>query len=81
MIPHWHNPRLRVSDEPEELIEPNEDERKNGWSAETLTAYVHERRRAQQASLDWKSRSPPRPQMQNGGLKFGGRMIRPSWQR
>ncbi len=31
MIPHWHNPRLRVSDEPEELIEPNEDERKNGW--------------------------------------------------
>ncbi len=59
MIPHWHNPRPRVSDEPEELIEPNEDERKNGWSAETLTAYVHERRRAQQASLDWKSRSPP----------------------
>ncbi len=65
----------------EELIEPNEDELKAGWSAETLTAYVHERRRAQQASLEWKSRWRPRPHVQNGGLNFGGRMIRPSWQR
>ncbi len=81
MIPHWHQPQPRASDEPEELIEPTEDERRNGWDAQSLTAYVREQRHAQESRLDWHARPRPRPQMQNGGIQIGGRMIRPSWQR
>ncbi len=82
MNAHWHNPRPRVSDEADqELIEPSADERRNGWDAKSLTKYVHEQRAANAAALDWKARPRPRPQVQNGGFYFGGRMIRPSWQR
>ncbi len=81
MIPHWHQPQPRASEHPEELIESTEDERKNGWDAKSLTQYVHEQRAANAAALDWKARPRPRPQVQNGGFYFGGRMIRPSWQR
>lgn len=28
-----------------DLIQPTEDEKKNGWTAETLTAYIRERNR------------------------------------
>ena len=81
MIPHWHQPQPRASEHPEELIEPTEEERKNGWDAKSLTKYVNEQRAANAAALDWKARPRPRPQVQNGGLNFGGRMIRPSWRR
>ena len=30
-----------------ELIQPNEDERKNGWTSETLTAYVAKQRQVE----------------------------------
>ncbi len=73
-----HDPRP----EREELIEPTEDERKNGWDAKSLTQYVHEQRAANAAALDWKARPRPRPQVQNGGFRHsGGRMQRPSWRR
>lgn len=37
---------------PVEPIEPTADERRNGWTAETLTAYVAERRAAQSLWFD-----------------------------
>lgn len=63
-----------------EDIEPNADELKAGWTKESLTAYVRERRSANDSALDWK-RPGPRPQSQNSGLNFSGRLRRPSWQR
>ena len=62
-----------------EYIEPNADEIKAGWTKESLTEYVRERRAANDSVLDWK-RPRPRPQSQNGGLIFGGRLCRASWQ-
>ena len=37
---------------PIEQIEPNEEERRNGWTTETLSLYVHQRRQAEKVSLD-----------------------------
>ncbi len=34
------------------LVEPNEDEKRNGWTAETLTAYVAGRRAASSLRAD-----------------------------
>ena len=39
----------------EPLIEPTDEEKRNGWTAETLTAYVHEQRAAQTVRIDPKS--------------------------
>ena len=36
-----------MTDENDPLIEPTADERRNGWTAETLTDYVQQRERAQ----------------------------------
>jgi hypothetical protein len=63
-----------------EEIEPNADELKAGWTKESLSEYVNERRAANDVALDWR-RPRPKPQIQNGGLKFGGRIQRPTWQR
>jgi hypothetical protein len=38
-----------------EVIEPNEDEKKNGWTTETLTAYLTERRAGQSLAVDVNS--------------------------
>ena len=38
-----------------ELVEPTEDERANGWTAETLTAYLRER---EQQQAEFKPRGP-----------------------
>lgn len=38
-----------------ELVEPTEDERANGWTAETLTAYLCER---EQQQAEFKPRKP-----------------------
>ncbi len=43
-----------------ELIEPNEDERKNGWTAESLTAYLHEASAQQNTLIGVKRRQPIR---------------------
>ena len=34
------------------LIEPNEEEKRNGWTAETLTAYVQEQTAARELKVD-----------------------------
>ncbi len=36
----------------QELIEPTADEKKNGWTAETLTSYLIERRAGQSLDVD-----------------------------
>ncbi len=43
-----------------ELIEPNEDERKNGWDAESLTKYVHEASARQNTLIGVTRRQPIR---------------------
>ena len=77
----WTPPQSGTLKEPIECIEPSSDELKNGWDPETLTAYVHAQRHAQSARLDFQSRPRPRPQAQNNGFKFGGRLVQPSWLR
>ena len=47
------------------LIEPSEDEKRNGWTAESLTAYHAERDAAAQKSLDWQMRPKAKPAVQN----------------
>ena len=39
-------------DVPEGLVEPTPEEVRNGWTAETLTAYVNERLAAQSVAAD-----------------------------
>jgi len=34
------------------LVEPTDDEKRNGWTAETLTAYLAERKTAQSLNID-----------------------------
>lgn len=48
-------------------IELTEDEKKNGWTVETLTAYVAERERAQAGVIlfDPEYRRKPRPKWAN----------------
>lgn len=51
-----------------ELIQPTEDEARNGWDAESLTAYVkEERERAQSDMISSRifNRKPPRPRWAN----------------
>ncbi|MDJ0896926.1 MAG: hypothetical protein QNJ92_17410 [Alphaproteobacteria bacterium] len=50
------------------LIEPTEDEKRNGWTAETLTEYLREQKAAQALRMDPHSlsrRMARRPDMQN----------------
>lgn len=52
----------------QELIEPTEDEKRNGWTAETLTQYLAERSAGQSLSVDINSlhrRIARRPDVQN----------------
>lgn len=51
-----------------ERIEPTEDEKKNGWTAETLAKYMAERGSAQAGVVyhDPKFRPPRRPSVANG---------------
>lgn len=54
--------------ENQELVEPNDEERKNGWTAETLTAYLTERLAGQSLTIDVNSiqrRMGRRPSEQN----------------
>lgn len=59
---------LREADSQQELIEPNEEEKKNGWTAETLTNYLAECRAGQTLSTDVHSlhrRQARKPNTQN----------------
>ncbi len=47
-MPPWSRPKPAP---PPERIEPNEAEAKNGWTSETLTAYVAESRARQNVSI------------------------------
>lgn len=49
--------------EPHRLIEPTPDEKKNGWDAESLAAYVKEREAAQAETV--LNRPSPRPKWAN----------------
>ena len=42
------------------LVEPNEGEAKNGWTPETLTVYMAERKQAEAQSLFPKRKKPSR---------------------
>ncbi len=53
-VPPW----VRREEAPRELIEPTPEEVKNGWTAESLTAYVHEARALQSAAIGVQ-RKPP----------------------
>jgi hypothetical protein len=46
-----------------DLIEPTADERRNGWTAETLTAYVHQREKASLSKADAFERPREKPQI------------------
>ncbi len=50
-----------------ELVEPTEEEARNGWTAESLTAYLAERAAAQSGAIafDPKYRRRPRPRWAN----------------
>ena len=50
---------------PDDLIEPTDEERRNGWDAETLTAYVAERNRARDIWMDPHERPRHRPALAN----------------
>ncbi len=50
---------------PIETITPTEEERRNGWTEETLSAYVAERRAAEAMLLDPAARRHKRPTRQN----------------
>jgi hypothetical protein len=54
--------RFGTSMDPTTLIEPTPDERRNGWTPETLTAYLAERERAVNQRLSFP-RKPPLPPM------------------
>ena len=50
------------------LIEPSEDEKRNGWDAESLTAYMQEQQASQSLRADPHSamrRQAKRPKVQN----------------
>lgn len=52
----------------QELVEPTDEERKNGWTTETLTAYLTERLAGQSLTIDVHSiqrRMGRRPNEQN----------------
>ena len=58
----------RAALERQELIEPSAEERRNGWTAETLTAYLVERLAGQSLAVDVNSlhrRLARRPAEQN----------------
>ncbi len=57
-------------------VELTDDERKNGWTEETLAAYVAERERAQHGKVifDPEFRRPPKPKWANNTysvMRFG----------
>ena len=71
---------------PIETITPTEGERRNGWTEETLSAYVAERRAAEAMLIDPFARRHKRPTRQkNHRWAFPARrsweIKKPSWQR
>ena len=59
--------RMQVAEPEAPLIEPSEGEKRNGWDAESLTAYLSQQDAATQAKLDphAEHRRQTRPQAMN----------------
>ncbi len=64
---------------PIERIEPTPEEAANGWTVDTLSAYVAERRAAEDARIDPRSRRKPRPQSANSTLAKSRWARTPRW--
>jgi hypothetical protein len=84
IAPPWLGQPLKLK--PVVQIEPSEEEKRNGWTTKTLSAYLAEREAAQGAVLDPAARRPARPQQAKGHRwNFPARRSRqiktPSWQR
>jgi hypothetical protein len=52
-------------DHSDSLIEPTPEEARNGWTAETLTAYVRRQQAARADAIDPARRVAPRPPVAN----------------
>lgn len=58
----------RTAKKEQKTVEPTEEEKKNGWTAESLTNYLAERKAAQSLGIDVNSfyrKSLKRPMTQN----------------
>ena len=64
MIPPW-TIGLAGPKRPIERIEPTPEEAANGWTVDTLSEYVAERRAAEEARIDPRSRRKLPPQWAN----------------
>lgn len=59
---------MRVALDTQELVEPTDEERRNGWSADSLTAYLAERNAGAVVNVDQNSlhrRMAARPVVQD----------------
>ena len=72
--PPWLGSPPRAN-QPIERIEPTLEEARNGWDAESLTAYVAERRAMQDTGIGAAKRRP-RPQWANGSTWHWRRSLR-----
>lgn len=67
-IDRERNARLAAATDEQGLVHPTEEEARNGWTPETLTAYLAERTAGQAMSIDQDSlqrRMARRPKSQN----------------
>ena len=78
MIPPWKI-GLAGPKRPVERIEPTPEEAANGWTADTLSAYVAERRAAEEVRIDPRARRKPRPQWANSTLARSRWVREPQW--
>lgn len=63
-LPPWFATPAKPS-RPIERIVPSDAEARNGWDEQSLTAYVAERRAAQDVVIDPSARRPARPTRPN----------------
>jgi len=74
-LPPWFG-QPSQSVKPVVPVEPSEEERRNGWTTETLSQYLAEREAAQGALLDPAVRRKHPPQSCNGGLANSRWLVR-----
>ena len=61
------------------VTDPTPAEAANGWTEDTLSAYVAERRAAEDARIDPRARRKPRPQSANSTLARSRYVREPQW--
>ena len=64
---------------PIEKIEPTDEEKRNGWTVDTLSKYVAERRAAEDARIDPRARRWVRPKSANSTLANSRWARAPRW--